>query len=231
MAKPIIIPLNTTPEQSAKLRALQLVFSQVCNTLAPVVRDTRCWNRVALHHMTYRDLRAKFPQLGSQMVCNAIYSVSRTSRLLFQSPGSPFNIARLGAKPLPLMQFAPTAPVYFDRHTLSIKEGHLSMFTMDGRMRFELGLSPDNERRFHDEKLQEIVLSSRSDRFSLKFELMPVGEEAGLLAQTAAQTSARSGSEPEAPIPLNRASPQRNPALPDYLVVLPSPAPLTGDTP
>lgn len=163
------IRLEVSPQQAARLRALQIAFAEVCNALAPVVRRTRCWNRVALHHMTYRSLRERFPQLGSQMICNAIYSVSRTSRIVYQASGSPFNLTRLGDRTLPLIRFASHSPVYFDRHTLSFRDGHLSMFTLDGRMRFEIGLSRAVERRFQEEKLQEIVLTSRGDEFTLLF--------------------------------------------------------------
>ena len=157
------IALNASPEQGARLQALQSGFAQVCNALAPVVQQTRVWNRVALHHLAYRQLREQFPEMGSQMVCNAIYSVSRTSRLVFQHPGSPFSLERLGAKPLPLLRFADSCPVYFDRHTLSLKAGQLSMFTLDGRMRFQLALAAQDEANFHARKLREIVLSRRPD--------------------------------------------------------------------
>ncbi|MEN9395762.1 MAG: hypothetical protein RLZ81_292 [Pseudomonadota bacterium] len=164
------IPLTATPEQHARLLALQSAFAQVCNAMSPIVQQTRCWNRVALHHMVYKSLRAKFPAMGSQMVCNAIYSVSRTCRLVFQHPTSPFNLTRLGGKPLPLLRFDDNCPVYFDRHTLSVKAGQLSMYTLDGRMRFELALKPADEAKFHDMKLQEIVLSRRRDSpFELTF--------------------------------------------------------------
>lgn len=157
------IPLNASPEQVARLQALQSGFAKVCNALAPVVQQTRVWNRVALHHLAYRQLREQFPGMGSQMVCNAIYSVSRTSRLVFQHPGSPFHLSRLGDKPLPLLRFADSCPVYFDRHTLSLKAGQLSMFTLDGRMRFQLALGAQDEAAFHAGKLREIVLSRRAD--------------------------------------------------------------------
>ena len=164
------IPLTATPEQHARLLALQKAFAQVCNAMSPVVQQTRCWNRVALHHMVYKSLRARFPAMGSQMVCNAIYSVSRTCRLVFQHPTSPFNLVRLAGKPLPLLRFDDNCPVYFDRHTLSVKAGQLSMYTLDGRMRFELALKPDDEAKFHHMKLQEIVLSRRRDSpFELTF--------------------------------------------------------------
>lgn len=157
------LPLHASPEQQARLQALQVAFAQVCNALAPLVQQTRVWNRVALHHLAYRQLRERFPALGSQMVCNAIYSVSRTSRRVYQHPASPFNVARLGDRPLPLLRFADSCPVYFDRHTLSLKAGQLSMFTLDGRMRFQLALRPEDEAAFHTRKLREIVLMRRSD--------------------------------------------------------------------
>ena len=165
----LIIPLKVSAEQDAKLRRLQQMFALACNSLAPIVSGTRCWNRVALHHMAYRQLREKFPEMGSQMACNAIYSVSRAARAVYQGAGSPFNLARWGDKPIPRIQFGPESPVYFDRHTLSIKDGQLSMFTLDGRMRFELKIKPEDEQRFHAEKLQEIVLSRVPEHFLLHF--------------------------------------------------------------
>jgi len=164
------ITLNGTPGQLASLLALQKAFAQVCNALAPLVQQTRCWNRVTLHHLAYKGLREQFPAIGSQMVCNAIYSVSRTGRLVYQHPQSPFNLSRLGDKPLPLLQFQDTCPVYFDRHTLSVKDGHLSMYTLDGRIRFHLALQPDAEASFHEKKLREIVLArTAQDQFELSF--------------------------------------------------------------
>ena len=164
------VPLHAQPEQAAKLSELQAAFAQACNALAPIVQKTRVWNRVALHHMAYKPLREQFPQMGSQMVCNAIYSVSRHCRLLFQNPASPFSLTKLGEKPLPLIRFTDTSPVYFDRHTLSLKDGQLSMYTLDGRMRFKLDLSPRDEVNFHQKKLREVVLSrDPAGSFELQF--------------------------------------------------------------
>ena len=163
------IRLNTTPDVAAQLRELQLKFSEVCNAIAPIVRETRCWNRVALHHLVYRNLRERFPQLGSQMICNAIYSVSRTCRAIFQAPASPFNLARLGQRPLPHIRFAAEAPVYFDRHTLSIRDGIVSMLTLDGRVRFQLSISEDDEQRFREERLREIQLVQQGGQYELRF--------------------------------------------------------------
>jgi len=189
MNSPLRITLNTSPEQAQRLAELQAAFAQVCNALAPLVQQNRLWHRVTLHHLAYHPLRQQFPQMGSQMVCNAIYSVSRTARLVFQHPASPFHISRLQDKPLPLLQFAETCPVYFDRHTLSIKNGSLSLYTLDGRMRFLLSLSEQDERNFHQQKLRELVLSRRRDgAFELAFWFgESQDEESGKSAATPAQ--------------------------------------------
>jgi len=39
----------------------------------------------------------------------------------------------------------------------------LSMFTLDGRMRFALALQPADEANFNEKKLREIVLACRPD--------------------------------------------------------------------
>jgi hypothetical protein len=165
----VTIPLNAQSAQLERLVALQEAFAEVCNALAPMVQRSRVWNRVALHHMAYRDLRTRFPAMGSQMICNAIYSVSRTCRMVFQAPNSPFHISRLGDRGLPLLRFTRLSPVYFDRHTLSLKGGQISMYTLDGRMRFQLALTDEYERAFIEKKLYEIVLQRRTEQFCLTF--------------------------------------------------------------
>ena len=169
MKKRLRIALTPDAAQRQRLQALQQAFAAACNLIAPMAQQTRCWNRVALHHMAYRSLRDKHPELGSQMACNAIYSVSRTCRAVYQNPKSPFHHSRFGGKTLPLVTFKPEAPVFFDRHTLSIKAGEASMYTLDGRMRFRLGLTPEDEQRFRNDKLREIVLGSASGHYALSF--------------------------------------------------------------
>jgi hypothetical protein len=189
------VPLNTTPEEAVKLQQLQAAFATACNALAPLVQKTKVWNRVALHHMAYKPLREQFPQMGSQLVCNAIYAVSRHSRLVYQSPDSPFNITKLGDKPLPRLHFNETSPVYFDRHTLSLRDGELSMYTLDGRMRFRIGLAAQDEMRFRTNKVREIVLTRSGGGFELVFEFSD--ETPGTPAQPAARAARTGGPIPE----------------------------------
>lgn len=173
----VLLRLNPSAEQLSSLERLQAAFAEVCTALWPVVRENHCWNRVALHHLTYRKLREQFPALGSQMICNAIYSVSRTGRMLLQNKASPWALEKRPGAPLPIVQFAPSAPVYFDRHTLSLRQERLSMYTLDGRMRFDVGLSPVDAQRFREEKLKEIVLSRDAQGFFLLFSFGEVDEK------------------------------------------------------
>ena len=197
------VPLNTSAEQTARLHDLQAAFAEVCNALAPVVQQTRCWNRVTLHHLTYRGMRERFPKIGSQMVCNAIYSVSRTCRLVLQHPNSPWNVTKHPQQALPLLKFMANSPVYFDRHTLSLKDGQLSMYTLDGRMRFQLDLQPADQARFHQEKLREIVLSNTPKGYQLAF-WFSAQDEGGEVQNIPAEAAAE---------------------LPEYLIVMPDKLP------
>jgi len=193
----LLIPLHCSPDQLSKLVDLQLAFSAVCNALAPVAQRTQCWNRVALHHQTYRDMRQRFPQMGSQMICNAVYSVSRACRLVYQHPQSPFHPSKLAGKPLTLLRFLPDSPVYFDRHTLSLKEGKASLYTLDGRMRFNLPLAPVDEQRFREGRLREIVLLRHGEGFALSFWLDDNAEDANSVTRADGAAFSAKGEFPE----------------------------------
>lgn len=151
--------LNTDSAAFSRLVALQAAFAQACNALVPIVRETRCWNRVTLHHLAYRQLREAFPRLGSQMACNVIYSVSRVYREVATQPDVP----------LPRVHFLPSTPVFFDRHTLSLQNRHLSMFTLDGRMRFAFDIPPREAAIVSHGGVREIILLRNDEQFILRF--------------------------------------------------------------
>ncbi len=163
------VRLQTTPDQDQKLRALQRVFVRACNVLVAQARSTGVWSRVGLHQMAYHALRERFPELGSQMLCNVIYSVSRGCRLVYQNPRSPFGLRARGRSNLPLLRFGDDAPVYFDRHTLSVREGHASMYSLDGRLRFNLPLAPEHEFRLRHGGIREIALTRDAESMLITF--------------------------------------------------------------
>lgn len=165
----LLVRLNATPDQLLRLQALQRNFVEVCNAIYPVAQESRCWNRVILHHMVYHKMRKQFPDIGSQMICNAIYSVCRACRAVFQNPSSRWNVDINPTVKLPSIVFLEQSPVFFDRHTLNLKGAQLSMYTLDGRIRFALALSVEEQKKFHEEKLKEVLLVRDADGFSLHF--------------------------------------------------------------
>ena len=158
------VNLQVSKTQQETLLALSSAFARACNELAGTVQKTKCWNRVALHHMAYRQLRESYPNLGSQMVCNVIYSVCRNARLVYQHPESPYHISKLNGKPLPRIVFNQHSAVFFDKHTLSISKNRLSLYTLEGRMKFEINIPEDVERKFRSESVKEISLEYKKNQ-------------------------------------------------------------------
>ena len=169
MERKFVIKLDANPAQVQRLEALQANFIEICNAISPIVQETHTWNRVVLHHMVYHKMREKFPHTGSQMICNAIYSVCRAARIILQHPKSPWNIEVNPQALLPRLHFLPQSPVFFDRHTLNLKGNRLSMYTLDGRIRFDLSLTEEQRTAFHHEKLKEVLLVNNAGIFSLHF--------------------------------------------------------------
>lgn len=165
------LQLQVDDTQQALLAHLQARFAAACNALAPRVAEQRLWNRVTLHHLSYRELRDAFPELGSQMACNAIYAVCRAARLVYQHPKSPVNLARLGSGRLPRLQFTDQSPVYFDRHTLSLKANEVSLFTPGGRIRCPLRLPAAVQQRLRTARLREVLLTRKDGHYLLDFRL------------------------------------------------------------
>jgi len=165
----ITITLNPSQSQILRLEELQSTFSAACNYLSPIVASNNCWNRVALHHLAYRKIREKFPQLGSQMSANVIYSVCRAAKKIYQDPLKNWHSAKKNNLKLPILKFPKETPVFFDRHTLSIKKNKLSLYSLDGRMKFEIEMNEKIEYAFINKKLNEIILYKVEDKYKLRF--------------------------------------------------------------
>lgn len=134
MKRTVSLKLLPTPEQSAKLAELSVAFAHACSAIVPLVVAHRCWNRVALHHLSYYALRAQFPAMGSQMACNAIHRVASAYKTLKANQG----IAK--DRPVPAIAFD-RAAVHFDHRTYALRDGTVSLFTLSGReiVRFVCG--------------------------------------------------------------------------------------------
>lgn len=182
MNSQIYLKLDANEEAFKRLNELQLHFARACNFVVPIAQKSHCWNRVALHHLSYHLLRNHFADLGSQMACNAIYSVCRSYRLLLNHPQSPFFGKKISEGQLPHIHFLERSPVFFDRHTLSLQNNSLSLFTLEGRLRFGIALSEADALSFRTQKLREIQLNCIASTYCLT---MTFGEEAAVAGENA----------------------------------------------
>ena len=124
----VSLKLLTGNDQAAALAKLADAYARACNAIVPFVQEHRCWNRVALHHLSYYPVRERVPELGSQMVCQAVHRVADAYRALKAGKG----ISK--KNPVPAMTFRPSS-VNFDKRTYSLKGGMLSLFTLSGRIK------------------------------------------------------------------------------------------------
>jgi transposase len=126
MMRTASIRLDVGPEQMAALVAVRTAYADACNRLVPTVTEHRCWNRVALHKLAYTRLRGETP-LGSQMACNAIFSVCKAYRAQKE-----LGHIRKDA-PAPIIRFD-QGSVHYDKRTYTIKGEAVSLNTLSGRI-------------------------------------------------------------------------------------------------
>ena len=151
------ILLDLSPETSAALSDLQKAYADACNLLVPVVQEQRLWNRVKLHQLTYTTLREQ-TQLGSQMCCNAIFSVCKTYR-------SQKALGRIKKdEPVPSVNFK-CASVHFDKRTYTLKGNQLSLTTLEKRVKVVLRPGAHQQRILEAGIAKEAELIQRNGRW------------------------------------------------------------------
>lgn len=157
MMRTASIRLSASPQQDAALRALQHAYADACNRLVPIVREKRVWNRVALHNLAYSMLRSATP-LGSQMCCNAIFSVCKAYR-------AQKALGRIRKdREVPAIRFN-RASVHFDARTYSIQGDSVSLYTLDGRIVVPMRMGEHQRRILQSGKPKEAELVLRDGRW------------------------------------------------------------------
>src|SRR5205807_8442294 len=82
-----------TPEQAEALRDVIRAFNAACNFVSALAWEKHVSNQIALHHLTYRDIRAQF-HLPSQLAVRAIakvadaYKASKAIKAVFRPLGA-----------------------------------------------------------------------------------------------------------------------------------------------
>lgn len=167
----MIVRLQTSPVKVERLELLQKEFAGACNMIAKLALQLKCWNRVALHHQVYHAVREKFPALGSQMVCNALYAVIRTHRVVVVARAASAANAANGKSSAevkhPNLKFLANTQVFFDDHTLSFSATGISLFTPDGRLHFDWQLQESDIAMLSASAIKEATLNRDSQGFFL----------------------------------------------------------------
>ena len=137
MQRTISILLETRQEESKQFSQLQEAYHSACNQIVPDVIANRCWNRVALHRLVYTKMRSISP-LGSQMICNAIFSVCKAYKAKSIFP----------EEEVPKVFFHKGKSVHFDKRTYSIKGEFISLYTLGKRVKVRMKFGPHQKAYF-----------------------------------------------------------------------------------
>jgi putative transposase len=135
------LKLNTTPEQFAGLRAIQLAYRDACNEVSKYAFEHgKMSNAVALQKGTYEDIRSRY-QLPSQMACSVPRQVGATYKGLWtkvkqnaehrKSGRTKKHYKGLDQAP----KFISPTLTYQYKKDYSFKKGnHVSVLTLGGRV-------------------------------------------------------------------------------------------------
>lgn len=157
------VRLSLPPNAVARLEALRDAFIESCNFVSEIASEKGCLNRVALHHLSYRLLRERFPRMGSQLACNTILVVSS----IHAAYASDRQQKKVDIKRI---RFLKNTPVVFDRHTISLKGQILSIYTLDGRMKCKINTNDAIEKMLINEKLKSVKMFQDEEGFYLNFD-------------------------------------------------------------
>ena len=150
MKRTISLKLISTQDQKRSLLNLAEAFSRACTHAVFAALEHQEWNRVRLHHLIYNTLRSLTPELGSQMACNAIAKAARACK------------ASKGKRNI---SFKELASVHFDKRTYSLKGNVLSLFTLEGRMKFEYAIGAFQEQYLKIGTPKEAELVRKGNRW------------------------------------------------------------------
>jgi putative transposase len=128
------IKLETTEQAAQSLSETQNAYAIALNRTSDVAFEQKVFNSVALHHVTYRDVR-ELTQLPANLVCsarNVVAEAYKRDKTIHH-------------------RWKETAAMRYDARTLTVKldQEYATLTTLDGRVRINLILS-DYHRQYLD---------------------------------------------------------------------------------
>jgi IS605 OrfB family transposase len=160
-----------TPQQAEALKDVMRAYNAACNFVSTLAWKKRIFHQIALHHLTYREIRAQFG-LPAQLAVRAIakvadaYKVSKAKQVEFRSLG---------------------AITYDSRVLRLLGLSNVSCATLAGRITVPLSIGSYQRNRLAGATLGEtdLVYTPEKNRFrfvfSVKIETPPIEEPGGFL--------------------------------------------------
>jgi IS605 OrfB family transposase len=137
-----------TPEQAAALKAVMGAFNAACNFVSALAWEKHVFNQIALHHMTYRDIRAQFG-LPSQLAVRAIAKVSDAYKTSKSTKA----------------EFRPLGAITYDSRVLRLLGvSNVSCATLSGRITVKLNIGGYQRDRLAGAALGETDLLYRPEK-------------------------------------------------------------------
>ena len=139
----VCVRLAVSPEGSLKLRETHSLYRDACNFVVPIVcknKEKRLWQRFNLHREAYSKIREAFPNLGAQLTCNVIRTVSSAYKTELAN-----HPKQLKEPELKAIRFK-NPSVHLDKHTITYRDnGTVSLYTLKGRV--EATLAPGERQK------------------------------------------------------------------------------------
>ena len=135
------IALEVDRDAEQELHVMRRLYGQACDLLVPIVladktREKRLWQRFNLHKAAYQVVRTKVPELGSQLTCNVMRSVSTAFKSWISNHP---DFSKDKTKELPSISFSRPV-VHLDKNTITFFDNYTraSIFTPAGRVMVKL---------------------------------------------------------------------------------------------
>ena len=151
-SRALVLPLALSPDQYAMYARLADLYNRVWGSAVSWYDTHRTVNAVGAHKALYVGLRARFPQLPAQFVCNALRDAAGAVRSWNSNhPKRRWSLRASRRKPT----------VRFDLRTMGLRGNLLTLSSMHGqkRQRFLLpGIPEWFASRYPERKLQTVTL-------------------------------------------------------------------------
>ena len=126
-----------------KLQRTQALFRRACNLLVDIIREDtekklRLWQRYNLHHAGYYRVRDAVPELGAQLVCNAVRAVSAAYKTLLSNNSKYAKDKKLE---LPKIVFK-NVGIHLDARTLTFSKDRTTATVFTSQKRVSVRLCP-----------------------------------------------------------------------------------------